>query len=176
MLGFGINRAKAICLEEQLMAECKLSTLATTIKLRPRYAETDQMGIVYHANYLIWFHEARDALLQALGVDIQQAEAAGYSFPVIKSCCTHQSPAHYGEEVTVTAVPVINGTGVTNVARLQLYYRVTAARNRRLIAEGETINVITNLEGRLLLRIPDLFENLVRQIETAYQKAKGTVL
>lgn len=149
------------------MALRELGRLRTTIRVRPRYAETDQMGVVYHANYLVWFHEARDAMLAAVGVDLRAAERDGHAFPVTESHCRHHAPAHYGEDVLVSAVPLRDPAQGATVARLRVHYRVEAAKGRRLLAQGETVNVITDRTGRMLLRIPACFESLVRVLAAA---------
>jgi len=149
------------------MALVELHSLRATIDLRPRYAETDQMGIVYHANYLIWFHEARDAMLAALGFDIPAAEAKGFRFPVVESHCRHHAPAHYGEAMRVSAVPILDADQSVSVAKLRVRYHVRMGRGRRLIAEGETVNVVTDPDGRMLLRFPDCFNPLVSRLTEA---------
>nr|VFJ47000.1 MAG: acyl-CoA thioester hydrolase [Candidatus Kentron sp. FM]VFJ47317.1 MAG: acyl-CoA thioester hydrolase [Candidatus Kentron sp. FM]VFK07547.1 MAG: acyl-CoA thioester hydrolase [Candidatus Kentron sp. FM] len=149
------------------MVLVELHSLSTMIELYPRYAETDQMGIVYHANYLIWFHEARDAMLAALEFDIRAAETRGFRFPVVESRCRHHAPAHYGEAMQVSAVPVLDSEQNTNIARLRVRYRVRAAHGNRLVAEGETVSVVTDRNNRILLRFPDWFEPFVGRLSKA---------
>jgi len=149
------------------MAFHELVSLCTTINLRPRYSETDKMGIVYHANYLIWFHEARDAMLEVLGIDICAAEVYGYKFPVTESYVRYRLPAHYGEDVIVSAVPVIEDGQTNSVAKLRVRYRVQSAKTRQMLVEGETVNVITDSEGKLLLRLPLCFKPLASRLDAA---------
>jgi len=148
------------------MAIRELRALRSTIELRPRYAETDQMGIVYHANYLVWFHEARDALLHSLGVESRRAEADGHTFPIVESHCRHLAPARYGETVRVSATPALAPGQAANLARLRVHYTVSAAGGRQL-ATGWTINAVTDHAGRMLLRLPAVFEPMVRRFEAA---------
>lgn len=140
----------------------ELHRLRKTIEVRPRYGETDQMGIVYHANYLVWFHEARDALLASLGVDATVVENLGFSFPIVESRCRHRSPAYYGELVLVSAAPVVDINIKSDFAKLCVRYRVCSKKMRRLIAEGETTNVITDRNGRMLMWLPECFAPLAR--------------
>lgn len=149
------------------MAFHELYSLCTTISLRPRYAETDQMGVVYHANYLIWFHEARDAMLTVLGIDIRATEESGYSFPVTESYVRYRYPARYGEEVMVSAVPVIEDGQANSVAKLRVRYQVQSAKTRQMLVEGETVNVITDSGGKLLLRLPLCFKPMACRLEAA---------
>lgn len=145
----------------------ELHSLRTVISLRPRYAETDQMGVVYHANYLIWFHVARDAMLDALGVDVRAAEESGYALPVAESYCRYRASARYGDEVTVSAVPVIEDGQSVSVAKLRVRYQALSAKTQQVFAEGETVNVITDRSGKLLLRLPSCFQPMARRIDAA---------
>ena len=67
--------------------------------LRVRYAETDQMGVVYYANYFVWFEVARADLLRSLGWTYREMEDAGVLLPVIEAHCEYRRPARYDDEV-----------------------------------------------------------------------------
>ena len=69
--------------------------------LRVRYAETDKMGVVYYANYLVWFEVARADLLRSLGWSYREMEIAGISLPVIEAHCQYLRPARYDDEIDV---------------------------------------------------------------------------
>lgn len=99
-----------------------------------RYAETDQMGVVYHANYLVWFELGRSALLDSLGLDYVQLEKEGLVSPVIKVEASFLSPARYGEDVTVkTWVETYDGLRVT--------YAYEILVGERLCVQGSTVNI-----------------------------------
>src|SRR5580700_4209940 len=85
-----------------------LSTSVT--RIRARYAETDQMGIVYHANYLIWMEVARVEYCRALGFDYREMEIGdGVLLAVCESHCRYLSPARFDEEISIcTTVPDVN--------------------------------------------------------------------
>jgi len=73
-----------------------------TTRLRVRYAETDQMGVVYHANYLIWFEVGRVEMLRALGFAYQRLESEeDCVLPVVEVNCRYRAPARYDEELTL---------------------------------------------------------------------------
>lgn len=127
-----------------------LHAAAGTAVVRVRFGETDRMGVVYHPNYLVWFNDARDAALSALGVDVSRLEGAGLLFPVIEATCHYRRPARYGDILRVTATPLR-----TTVAKLVFRYEVRHAQNRSLLAKGRTTSVVTNAQGRLLLRLPE---------------------
>ena len=73
---------------------------ATSI-VRVRYAETDKMGVVYHANYLVWFEIGRTDLLRTIGWTYRQMESSGVSLPVIEAHCEYRKPARYDDELEV---------------------------------------------------------------------------
>ena len=75
----------------------------STSSLRVRYAETDKMGVVYYANYFVWFEVARADLLRSLGWTYREMEHAGVSLPVIEAHCEYHRPARYDDELDVNA-------------------------------------------------------------------------
>jgi acyl-CoA thioester hydrolase len=128
-------------------------TISTEARITVRYAETDQMGIVYHANYLKWFNIARDKLMKEVGMGVREGEELGYYFPVRETSCEHFSPAEYDDQLIVRAE-----TNPSTFAKLTVEYEVIKERNKRLLARGESLNVMTNEDGEILYRIPDEIE------------------
>src|SRR5919112_421603 len=78
-----------------------VSVQSSVTNLRVRYAETDKMGVVYYANYLVWFEVARTDLLRSLGWSYREMEGAGISLPVIEAHCDYHRPARYDDEIEV---------------------------------------------------------------------------
>lgn len=70
-------------------------------EIEVRYAETDQMGVVYHANYLVWLEIGRTAFAQSLGLSYAAMEASGVLAPVIHADIQYKAPARYGEKIIV---------------------------------------------------------------------------
>lgn len=133
--------------------------LAVEIRTKVRYSETDQMGVVYHANYFVWFNMARDELAKRLGIDIQEGEKKGYLMPVIEASCRYHFPARYEDEVLIRAVPERS-----TVARLIVHYQVIHRKNKRLLAEGRTVNVLMTRKGRLIIRVPEEYREVMRHL------------
>ena len=76
--------------------------MAVTTAVRVRYAETDQMGIVYYANYLVWFEIGRVELLRSLGLAYSQLETDHECIlPVVEATCRYRSPARYDDEILI---------------------------------------------------------------------------
>ncbi len=69
--------------------------------VRVRYAETDQMGVVYYANYFVWFEIGRTDLLRTLGSTYRQLEAEGLALPVIEASCQYAAPCLYDDELVI---------------------------------------------------------------------------
>lgn len=110
------------------------------VRLRVRYAETDQMGVVYYANFLVWFEIGRVELLRLLGFDYKSMEVDDDCFiPVVEVNCRYKAPARYDDELTIET-QVIAARG----AVLKFRYRVLRIADQQLLAEGETTHVVTD--------------------------------
>jgi acyl-CoA thioester hydrolase len=114
------------------------------IRLRVRYAETDQMGVVYHANYLVWMEMGRVELCRTLGVRYRDLEVQeGVLLTVAEATCRYHAPARYDDEVTVE----------TSVKRstsrlIEFEYRIMASETGAKLATGSTTHVFCNRELR----------------------------
>jgi acyl-CoA thioester hydrolase len=112
-------------------------------RLRVRYAETDAMGVVYHANYLIWFEAGRGDYFRTLDQDYNQWEQRGYWLPVSEAYARYYAPARFGDLVAVlTHVEEIRSRGLT------LGYEVVDASSRRRLVTGWTKHICMDREGR----------------------------
>jgi acyl-CoA thioester hydrolase len=117
--------------------------------LRVRYAETDKMGVVYYANYLVWFEVARAELLRSLGWSYREMEHAGVSLPVIEAHCDYHRPAKYDDEIDVRTEGRL-----LSAVRLEFLYQVVRREDAVLSASGRTVHAAVNLQGRPC-RLPD---------------------
>lgn len=122
---------------------------ASTTTLRVRYAETDQMGVVYYANYFVWFEVARADLLRTLGWTYREMEAMGVRLPVIEARCAYRRPARYDDEVDVHT----EGR-VTSMVRMEFTYQVLVKGQPEAVAEGRTVHAALGRDGRPC-RLPD---------------------
>jgi len=108
-------------------------------RIRVRYAETDQMGVVYHSNHFIWFEVGRVDLLRQLGVTYKQMEKDDQLFiPLVDARCRYKAPAFYDDELVVR-------THIRNFRdKLIVFaYELVRTSDNLLLAEGETTHVIT---------------------------------
>ncbi|HVL66562.1 MAG TPA: thioesterase family protein [Vicinamibacterales bacterium] len=111
--------------------------------LRVRYAETDKMGVVYYANYLVWFEVGRTDLLRSLGWTYREMEAAGISLPVIEAHCEYQRPARYDDELEVRT----EGEMLSAV-RMRFRYTIVRAADGVVAAAGHTVHAAVDGSGR----------------------------
>jgi acyl-CoA thioester hydrolase len=109
------------------------SLIASTTSLRVRYAETDQMGVVYHATYLVWLEVARTDLIRAHGITYAEIERRGYGLAVAELTIRYRAPAHYDEEVVVTAK-----LREVRSRSLGIDYEVTRVSDQTLLATAYT--------------------------------------
>jgi acyl-CoA thioester hydrolase len=112
-------------------------TQSAQTRLRVRYAETDQMGVVYYANYFIWCEIGRVEFFRQLGYDYKQMEIADdCHLPVVEATCRYRSPARYDDEVIVeTTVTALRAHVI------KFGYRLMRANDNQLLAEAETVHV-----------------------------------
>jgi acyl-CoA thioester hydrolase len=121
--------------------------MPVTTQVRVRYAETDQMGIVYYANYLVWFEIGRVELLRSLGLTYSKLESDhSLILPVVDAHCRYRSPARYDDEILIETSPtLLRGTV------LKFAYRILRKSSREtddheLLAEGETVHVVCDAQ------------------------------
>ncbi len=114
-------------------------------RLRVRYAETDQMGIVYHSNHFIWFEIGRVELMRQLGFSYREMEKQDERcVAVVEAKCRYRAPARYDEEILVR-------TRLLNVKESVIHfgYELLRAHDGVLIAEGETTHIVTDLDMKV---------------------------
>jgi acyl-CoA thioester hydrolase len=107
-------------------------------RVRVRYAETDQMGVVYHANYLVWFEVGRVELMRQQGLNYKLLETEeGCWIVVAEATARYKAPARYDDELIVeTTVRGVRGPVI------RFGYRILRVEDRRLLCEGETTHVV----------------------------------
>src|ERR1043166_5355151 len=114
--------------------------------IRVRYAETDRMGVVYHANYLVWFEIGRTEFCRARGFAYKEMEEGDRACLVVaESYCRYKAPAEYDDELVIR-------THITELRRrsVRFGYEVIRAADGLMIAEGETGHVVTDGNTRVI--------------------------
>mgnify|MGYP003381883202 CR=1 FL=1 len=130
--------------------------------IRVRYADTDQMQIVYNGKYLEYFEVARTELLRSLGLAYAEFERMGTRLPLIEAHCTYHLPARYDDVLTIEAsVEQYQG------ARLRIDYAIFQNGGDTLITGGYTVHVFQEIPSGRVIRPPKIFlETMERGLAT----------
>jgi len=125
-------------------------TPIASLDYRVPYADTDQMGVVYYANFFVYFERVRNEMLRAVGYTYKQMEAEGLRLPVLEAVCFYRQPARYDDLLTISGAfePV-------SPTRLKVHCKVTCGDV--LLAEGHTIHACFSAERNRPVRLPALF-------------------
>lgn len=116
--------------------------METTTTIRVRYKETDQMGVAYYSNYLVWFEVARTELFRKAGYSYRHIEKEfGLRLMVVEACCRYMKPAGYDDLLEVNC-------RLTDIGRTSLAFEYTIKRQKDTIAEGKTTHVFTDASGQ----------------------------
>jgi acyl-CoA thioester hydrolase len=116
-----------------------------------RYAETDRMGVVYYANYLVWFEVGRADLMRGLARNYRDLEEAGVVLPVIEAHCRYRQPARYDEEIEIRT----KGE-VLSPVRVKFNYEIVRRADGAPIASGHTVHAAIDPAGKPVRLPPDL--------------------
>jgi acyl-CoA thioester hydrolase len=126
------------------------------VTIRVRYAETDQMGVVYHANYLVWFEVGRVELMRALGVEYKQMESDDDCHIVVGDVhCRYLSPARYDDVLRIRTRIAESRNRIVKFA-----YEVVRDSDGQLLATGETTHIICGSNGRPKL-LPQKYRSIL---------------
>ncbi|MBO8171865.1 MAG: acyl-CoA thioesterase [Bacillaceae bacterium] len=134
----------------------------TTVKVR--YQETDQMGVVYHANYLVWFEVGRTHFIRELGIPYSVLEQKNILLPVLEANCKYKIPARYEDELVVRT-----RLAELSPARLRFDYDIYRPADDRVLSEGYTLHAFVNREMKpynIKKYAPDLFERLQKSVSS----------
>jgi acyl-CoA thioester hydrolase len=126
-----------------------------TSNVRVRYAETDKMGVVYHAHYFVWFEIGRCDFLRAHGASYRELEATGIALPVIEAHCEYRQPARFDDELEVHTWGAL-----LSPARVEFRYEVRGP-NGMVNAVGRTVHAAVDANGRPC-RLPEHIRELLQ--------------
>jgi acyl-CoA thioester hydrolase len=131
------------------------SPLSHTTTLRVRYAETDQMGVVYHSNYLVWLEVGRTDLIRAHGIAYKDLERSGYGLAVAEVTIRYKAPARYDDEIHV-----ITRVSEVRSRSLRLEYEVTRPSDGVVLATAYTALVSIDPETGKPVALPPQIQAL----------------
>lgn len=128
---------------------------AGSTSVRVRYADTDAMGVAYHANYFVWFEVGRCELMRQRGWTYREMEETGVQLPVIEVNGEFVRPARYDDELEVRST-----ARVLSPVRIAFDYEVVRRTDGTLLARGRTVHAAVDRRGRPC-RLPERARNLL---------------
>ena len=139
-----------------LMTEDAVGSAVGCARVRVRYAETDQMGVVYHANYLVWFEIGRVELMRQCGLDYRTLEAEeGCRIVVVEATARYKSPARYDDQLRIET-RVVKARGPI----VRFRYQILRESDEALLCEGETVHVVVGIDMKKR-HLPKKYEELL---------------
>ncbi|PIU42195.1 MAG: acyl-CoA thioesterase [Candidatus Omnitrophica bacterium CG07_land_8_20_14_0_80_42_15] len=123
--------------------------------IRVRYAETDQMGVVYYANYLVWFEVARTEYFRNLGIEYSGLEKKGIYLVVAEANCRYKAPLKYDDQIRMVTI-------LSYIKSSSLGFKYEIFLGDRLIAIGSTTHAFVNKEKKPVKIPPEVFQALGR--------------
>ncbi|MBA5791262.1 acyl-CoA thioesterase [Flavobacterium sp. xlx-214] len=127
------------------------------VKLRVRYAETDQMGVVYHGNYAQYFEIGRVEWLRNQGVSYKSLEESAIMLPVVSLSMNYRKPAFYDDELTITTILKYMG-GV----KIEFDYEITN-QNGELLTTANSVLVFVDMKTKRPISVPQYLDDLINK-------------
>ena len=127
----------------------KTEYAALPLDITVRFAETDQMGVVHHSEYVVWFEAGRVAWMAAAGMPYTEIASAGYNFAVTDLKCRYRDAIRFGD-----AVQVITRLGSLRSRQVEFVYEIRNPHTRAIYADGHTRHICVDGDGRMT-RLPD---------------------
>ena len=115
------------------------------VRTKVRYSETDQMGVVYYANYLVWFELGRSSVMDQLGFPYDKLEEHGFILPAVRSEARYLASAHYNEEIEIVSwVSELKNVTIT------FGHRVIRVSDSVLLATGSTKHAVLSKDRKII--------------------------
>ena len=138
--------------------------ITSEARLKVRYAETDQMRVAHHSNYIVWFELARVGLFKKLDIDIADLEGRGYYIPVLEVSARYLRPARFGEEITIQAT-------LTGRSRAKLTFGyIVKNESGDILCEGKSVHGFMNAQYKAV-RPPEIYKQKVARTEESQKHA-----
>jgi len=131
--------------------------IETRTEVRVRYADTDQMRLVYHAKYFEYFEQGRSDLMRSIGLPYSEVEMMGLYLPVLGAYARFRRPAKYDDLLVVRTM-----LKEPPLARIKLEYIITRNGDSEVLVDGYTIHAFVNAATGKVVRAPDKFSRIIR--------------
>ena len=126
-----------------------------SIDVRVLYRDTDQMGVAYYANYLVWFEQGRTELMRSIGLPYNEVEKRGVLLPVSRCTCNYRAPARY-DDLLLIETSIIELTAIS----ISFGYRIYRKEDKTLIATGDTKHPFLDKDRKFVRFGSSLFDQL----------------
>lgn len=127
----------------------------STTEIKVRYAETDQMGVVHHSNYYVYFEAAREDFILGAGMRYVDMESRGIMMPIVETQCKYYEGAKYADDITVETL-----LEELSPVKVQLQYEVTRKADGKLLAKGRTIQTFVDKDRFKILNLKKAFPDM----------------
>jgi acyl-CoA thioester hydrolase len=142
----------------EVMTSAKQIIHTSETRLRARYSETDKMGVIYYANYLVWMEMGRTDYCKSVGFDYRDMELDGANMAVAEATCRYITPARYDDEILVrTQVERLNRRLIT------FTYVISNEQTGTVLAEGRTVHIAMGMDGKSMF-IPQRYLDLMKAV------------
>ena len=138
--------------------------MVVTVKIVPRYAETDQMGIIHHSVYAIWYEEARTEYFNKVGIRYDEIEKEGIMTPLVELNCKYKMPAYYNQEVQIKT-KMIELSPVKSILEYDIY-----DKNDKLINIGKTTLAWADSKTFKIINLKKMYPEIYKKLETLVEK------
>jgi len=135
------------------MTDASAASILRCSRVRVRYAETDGMGVVYYANYFVWFEIGRTEWLRETGMSYREIESDGVQLPVIEAHCEYRRPAKYDDDLEIR-------TRATLLTPVRIRFDYEIVRGDEALVTGYTIHAALD-QRRRPCRLPARVRNML---------------
>ena len=127
--------------------------LISTVEFPVRFSEVDSMQVVWHGHYVKYFEEGRESFGRKYGISYMEIRENGYFAPVVRLSCDYKKPVSYPDNVIVETRFVDN-----EAAKITFTFRIFRSSDKELVATGESVQVLLDMNRELVLIIPPFFK------------------
>lgn len=128
--------------------------------IKVRYAETDQMGVVHHSNYYVYFEAAREDFIQGAGITYKSIEDGGVMMPLVETQCKYYEAAKYADNLTIEA----SANELTPV-KVIIEYKVTRKADNALIAKGKTVQAFVDKKSFRIINLKKAYPSVWEKMQ-----------
>lgn len=137
----------------------------STTKLKVRYAETDQMGIVHHSNYYVYFEAAREDFIVGAGISYKEMEDQGIMMPLIETQCKYLEGAKYADSIIIET-----STEELTPIKVTLKYDVIRECDGKLLAKGKTVQAFVDKNNFKIINLKRKYPDIWSKLEKLSEK------